>query len=466
MRKHTYIILCILSLSLLTGCTPKERTVLLPDVKTQTTDEEDISRTDHFTVKNIFTYSYETEAEFEKSAFLKGCEAHKVCVIATEPLENGAIPVSRQVDYRYGFYDSPGIPEGLQEAQHIDTLSSFFSLWKRPEHLEEELTPQNESTLYVPEKLLLSPDGTKMLIYASADYWDGMRIWLYDFETQTSWLLYEGTRSEHALPSGSFSPNGRWVAFDLRGETTPSVAVYDCQKDFPTDDTDPEARTELSILSSLYPPDCVLFPAPETSDTFLEAKLLEFDTQPGILTLFKGKESSIRAIETYLLEDSEGSDAAPSFSQHEYWLYGKFDTIPNPLQYELAPEENRLYYLDQNQLLQNLQLDDGTTLGYQEFEKPVDRFWRLPFGELLTLSCPAQNGISSENELYLNNQSSLILPSADLYLYSSDRTEGQLLYKNLQNVIAMEYDAQNRRILLETVKNESLTKRECLILEM
>ncbi len=40
------------------------------------------------------------------------------------------------------------------------------------------------------------------------------------------------------------------------------------------------------------------------------------------------------------------------------------------------------------------------------------------------------------------------------------------MYKNLQNLISMEYDARNRRILLETCESDNMTHRKCIILEL
>ena len=56
--------------------------------------------------------------------------------------------------------------------------------------------------------------------------------------------------------------------------------------------------------------------------------------------------------------------------------------------------------------------------------------------------------------------------SADLYLYQADAAERKLLYKNLRNLVAMEYDSSTRRILLETYEDTSLSHRKCIVLEL
>lgn len=58
------------------------------------------------------------------------------------------------------------------------------------------------------------------------------------------------------------------------------------------------------------------------------------------------------------------------------------------------------------------------------------------------------------------------IQSADLYLYPADGTERHLLYKNVQNLLNMEYDAQSRRILLETFEDDEMGHRRCIILEL
>ena len=95
-----------------------------------------------------------------------------------------------------------------------------------------------------------------------------------------------------------------------------------------------------------------------------------------------------------------------------------------------------------------------------------------PFGSLAQppLFLAGGSAASGENELfnynYVTIQEFWGLQSADLYLYPHGETEGHLLYKNLQNLIGMEYDAQNGRILLETYEGTDLTHRKCIILEL
>lgn len=482
MKKRTCALVLTVSLLLCTGCTPKEKTILLPDTRLQEGTEEESRTTGDFTVKRIFTYEYETEYAFRKSAFLRGCEEHEIRVAATEELENGSISVCRTVDYRYGFYDSTGLSESLFENTGTDREQIFWRLWNRPAPSVEEPEDTGEDLIYTLENLLLSPDGARMLVYARAESWDNRLIWLYDFETRQPWLLYEGTTAEYELPTGSFSPSGRWVTFDIKADTTRGkIAVYDCHKEIPTDSTEQEKRIDLNVLASLYPPDRVLHPADETTAEFKSSRLIEFQDQPGIITLLKdgNTSNSIKAVEYYIRGISELYEEEPFYSEdmywyreemywyteNEYWLYGLSKNPMPYIQYELecTKEENRLYYLVDAQQLWNLDMTEGTTTGPIDFSDLTALFLRLDNGDMLALH-------TSDMEKYgwilPNNHSLSAIPSSDLYLHIDGEADGQLLYKNLRNVTSMEYDPETHRILLETVENNDWTHRKCIILEM
>ena len=71
-----------------------------------------------------------------------------------------------------------------------------------------------------------------------------------------------------------------------------------------------------------------------------------------------------------------------------------------------------------------------------------------------------------ENGVPVNLQWYWEILSADLYLYPAGASEGHLLYKNLQNLIGMEYDEATGRILLETCEGSDMAHRRCIILEL
>lgn len=155
----------------------------------------------------------------------------------------------------------------------------------------------------------------------------------------------------------------------------------------------------------------------------------------------------------------------------QYYMRGELaDTMPY-LRYELDMEENRLYYMENFRKLLSIDMAQGDTSEIAEFADCVLDFRRLDSGEILALTTQESLEKYVVNMEYIMNslpetQNFWDIRSVDLYLYSVDGTSGQLLYKNLQHVINMEYDAGTRRILLETYDDMLQTSRKCIVLEL
>lgn len=460
--KKIYVLFAVIALLLLTGCTPQEKTTLLPDSQMPESAEEEAASDGDFTVKRIYTYEYESSAMFSKSAYIKGCKEHEIHVVTTESLEDNTIPVLLQVDYRYGFYEPSFVPADPWEETLTESQKIFWNRFSSPKNQEDLLADTREDSLYYLERLLLSPDGTQMLVYACAESFDNLLIWLYDLESGYPFLLYDG--SQDPYPIGAFSRDGRFMTFDIRGSVTldRTIPVYDCQKELPTDDTSMEQRITLSLFSNMYPPDYSLRYPDEGTGQFISAELVNFQGMPGVITFTQDSASEIQVMEY--------KPVSSSYFESNYWLYGLTDEATLTIPYELDVEENRLYYLINFYQLWDIHLEEGTSIGPRDFTDAVVSFSRLEDGSLLAL-CTEDTSkyyldtASTERLLLPNTQMPSILPPSDLYLYPKGETERQLLYKNLQNVIAIEYDAATRRILIETAEEESWTHRTCMILE-
>lgn len=461
------------------GCTPQEKTLLL---ETGVWDEigETVESEEDFTVKKIYTYTYDTSWMLDRSASIKGCKEHEIRVIAAGGEGSGGIPEGRLVDYRYGFYDLLGQEQTPREEQTGSGVAEFWSLWpcevpagEVQEQVKEQANGQAigqpEQPVYYVEQLQLSPDGTQMLVYAGGEVGDGRRrcVWLYDFRTGEPWLLYQGTRDDWYNPRGSFSSGGQWVAFDVAGDKSGErVVIYDCHKERTADDGETE-WVKLDGLSSIYIPDQTLFLARNAYTRVWSAELFDRSGYPGLVGIIENREFSPEAFESYHLGDGEGTGHFMS----QYYMRGELaDTMPY-LRYELDLEENRLYYMENFRKLLSIDMAQGDTSETAEFADCVLDFRRLDSGEILALTTQESLEKYVVNMEYIMNslpetQSFWDIRSVDLYLYSADGTSGQLLYKNLQYVINMEYDAGTRRILLETYDDMLQTSRKCIVLEL
>ena len=154
------------ALLLLTGCTPEEKTLLLSRSQPDTEAAESQDPAKDFTVKKIYAYTYTTRDLLMQSAFLEGCGENEIHIIAFDERDDDEKLVYRQVDYRYGFYD---------------TMGEFFRFW------EDWFEPANPNLmcddLYI-SQLLPSPDGTQMLVYIRSTIWDTSFIWLCSLDSQ------------------------------------------------------------------------------------------------------------------------------------------------------------------------------------------------------------------------------------------------------------------------------------------
>lgn len=469
-RKRVCFNLLLCVCLFIAGCAPQEKTLLL---ETGAGDEtgEVVEAAEDFTVKKIYTYTYDTNAALDRSASIKGCQEHEIRVIAEGGQGSGGLPEGRLVDYRYGFYDLTGQGGNPREEQTGSGMTEFWSIWPNDDWGGEAAL--EEIGAYYVERLQLSPDGRQMLVYARAlvytgkTYSENRCVWLYDFETQEPWLLYQGTANDWADPRGAFSSDGRWVTFDVTASKTGMhVVVYDCQKEHEADIADTEWVT-LDGLARIYPPEQLLVLNKHEYTEIWAAEIFDISGTPGVLGVVEEKQFSPEVFQSYNLGDSDGM----GYSMSQYYMYGDLSvTMPN-LRYELDAEEDCVYYLEDFQRLWSIDMVEGTTAGFIEFEDTILDFLRLDSGEILALTTqemPENYAIRAEG--YVNSLAEIQrfgdIRSVDLYLYSADGTGGQLLYKNLQNVISMEYDVETRRILVETYEDPDQMSRKCIILEL
>ncbi|MCM1113588.1 MAG: hypothetical protein NC399_10085 [Muribaculum sp.] len=467
-QKRRAAFVAVAAACLLAGCAPQEKTLIL-ERGTRDSTGEDEQQAEDFTVKKIYTYDYETNPLLEQSAFLDGCGEYKVRVIAQETQEDGGMPVGRTVDYRYGFYDLLGESETPWEA-HRGEESEFWGMWMQ-EEIAWEADAENAMASVVgylyPANLQPSPDGRELLVYAvGEDYNGGVcgRVWLYDLETQRPRLLYRGREAlGYYNMAGAFSENGRWMTFDVTGTGSGSmIAVYDCRKEWPADDADVEWM-EVKTASLMYPPDKTLHAITEKNAKYWTAELFDYEDNPGYLC-FWGTDADNPQVFAYYMMDN-GVNFMSS-----YYLYGNLsDTMPH-FRYELDKEAMRVYYLEDFSYLRYIDAVQGTTAEAVDLQQTVLDFIRLDSGEMLALTTPQEPEYLKKRSYQIDSllgvQLRWDITTVDLYLFSEDGGVDTLLYKNLRNVAAMEYDADNRRILLELIEDESMTRRRCMILEL
>ena len=152
-------------------------------------------------------------------------------------------------------------------------------------------------------------------------------------------------------------------------------------------------------------------------------------------------------------------------------------------QYKYAGSPKLLYYMEDAFTLSTFHMDTfDLETQYRLFPEPAWDFLPLDSGDILAVLVTSSNSgpIATENNgaatqnasLESGSASPLIVQNywdiqyADLYLYPADGSERRLLYKNVQNLLNMEYDAQSRRILLETFEDNDICHRRCIILEL
>ena len=477
--------LLLLSALTLTGCTPEEKTMLLPMAQTSEEESESADPARDFTVKKIFTYTYETSELLLKSAYLEGCGENQIRINAVDGKREDGLFVCRQVDYRYGFYD---------------ILGEFFLSrddWAGPDQDTADSEP------YI-ETLLPSPDGRQLLAYVRPG--DTCSVWLYALGSREPWLLYEGSPEPNGGPlTGAFSPCGRWVTFDAKGSATGNqymVPVYDCGK------TEFAGREEYLALTGdskakspsglLCPPDKTLYsPSDWRSERPWAATLCDISEAPGLLSFFREEDKALLSFELHWDELSETPAGQSAADENPHAVHNissylfNYDGI-SYLQYKVDNSNMRFFYM--GNLFRLIQVDmEPSGLPAEEifvFPNLVWDFLPLDTGDILVMlvqetgsggpgesayggEWPQNESARSATAKYMSDgaagplaiRSYWDIRSADLYLYPAEG-ERRLLYKNVQNLLGMEYDAETRRILLETGEEGSLAHRKCIILEL
>ncbi|MCI9336078.1 MAG: hypothetical protein HFH93_00815 [Lachnospiraceae bacterium] len=471
----------LLFTALLTACTPEEKTMLLPQASSAESESQDSPADRDFTVKKIYTYTYDTLYDLNKSAFLAGCGDNEIHILSTAGDNDEAILEYRQVDYRYGFYDVAG---------------GFFKTW---ENRNSPLGAEMGDSVYM-EQLLPSPDGKQLLIYLRSAYRNANAVLLCTLGEQEPLLLYENTSDYLGYFLGSFSPEGRWVTFDASGiSTDPTllIPIYDCgrtlsQGSSPAGAGGSDRQNDYwSIGSSrLLAPDQVLYTpcGPDGDGNMLwSTGLYDEDSQPGLFSLVAETQSAglyVRkasflpgtAITPTLSLIEEAS--MPSDIQYtEQDLMGN-EGMPYPV-CQYSPGGETFYYMSNPLMLWTIDMTHlQQTPSVRDFPNYVWDFLALPSGDMLVAliketmgnytettqsnaqTCGRENSLPSALQEYWG------VLSADLYLYPAGSGEGQLLYKNLQNLIGMEYDPDTGRILLETYEDQDRSRRRCILLEL
>lgn len=471
----------LLAVSLpLAGCAPEEKTLLLPEVSPAQSETEGETAAMDYTVKKIYTYSYDTLSGLGKSAFLQGCGENEIHILSLNDQGAERALEYRQVDYRYGFYDVTGgfqkIPEGW-ERWHTST--------------EGEM----EGDLYI-DKLLPSPDGKQLLVYVRSAFWDKLMVWLYTLGVEKPLLLYDGADGL----TGSFSPDGRWVTFDAEGVCSglsPLVPIYDCSRASSREAGEDDCWYwwVADTASRLLVPDHMVCKADLTQvgeevDCWVwDARLLSGSEGPRLMSLLREGDNLLSLVESPALPNLEirpdvspfTEDAAPiDRTACTKWYLSGYERTPYPF-YRYSDDGGVVYYLSNPTTLFRAGLtDSGGEERLLTFPNLIWDFQPLPSGDILAvLVQETENGYGlnseqehsreqyiQENGIPANLQWYWGILSADLYLYPQGASEGRLLYKNLQGLMGMEYDDETHRILLETYEGTDMAHRRCIILEL
>lgn len=472
----------LLLTTLLTGCTPEEKTMLLPLADAAESDMEIEAASKDFTVKKIYTYNYDTLEQLDKSAFLSGCDQNEIHILSLSQEANSMLEY-RQVDYRYGFYDVIG---DFQESWQVRNIPNKGEL---------------AQDLYI-DQLLPSPDGKQLLIYIRSASGDHINVWLSTLGQQSSLLLYDGTGDVSDFFRGSFSPSGKWVTYDATGVSTKEtrlVPLYDCTRAMSQSESTKDLQNEIQTAredywhagnSSFLVPDQVLY-TPDLEHTNEKLKCWIWDTglydsgdTPGLFSLIKEADSDA----LYVREDQflPGESIVPDLSllkgqtppsdiifHTEQYLLG-YEGLPYPI-YQYSADGSIIHYLSNPLMLWTIDMVElSEAPKVMDFPNYVWDFLVLPSGDILVaLIKEFRNDYINGPEQYIQENSFPAalqeywnILSADLYLYPAGSAEGHLLYKNLQNLIGMEYDESNRRILLETCEGQDRERRCCILLEL
>ncbi len=457
-----------------------------------------------YTVQKIYTYTYETAWQLGQSAFLSGCGENEVHILSLAE-EGGEQKLEyRNVDYRYGFYDVAG---------------DFLKIW---ETWSSPAGGEIRGDLYI-DQILPSPDGRHLLVYICSAFSDRTRVCLYTLGVREPLVLYDGAGAVSGFFRGAFSPDSRWVTFDAAGVSTVStrlVPIYDCTQTASrsTDTWIIEPGSGSSIppaaasggaaesaagnwstddgSSRLLSPDQVLY-APELKNEKMalrlwDAGLYTSESGLGLISLIQEADSASlflredtflpgKAIEPdiSLIQGEYPEEKAPFQDLIQYserYLLG-YERLPFPI-CQVSADGATVHYLSLPLMLWTMDMAGIREETVRDFPNYVWDFLALPSGDILAaLIKESRNDYAQDPDINTNQftQVSSVpaalqeywgILSADLYLYPAGSPEGHLLYKNLQNLIAMEYDEETGRILLETYTDQDQTRRRCILLEL
>ncbi len=511
-KKHPLLLLAVLLL--LTGCTPEEQTFLL--TRSQPSEEEteatDPSR--DFTVKKIYAYTYTTSDLLAKSAFLRDCGENEIHIAALDEKNLSEKLFFRKVDYRYGFYDTTG------EYFH------FWEDWFEPSGNEmrgdfyiEKLLPSPDGTqllIYVCSSFW---DTHFVWLYTlgSQDPWllyegiPGNRTLKGSFSPDGNWVTFDVEGSilgdKHLVPiydchkAPAEGEEDYWI-IPQKDESSGRVYPPDELIAAPLEDSQWQWATELCTRSNA--PSLLRFILnSDNGDNDFFAELIYKDnageSEPYIDTSANLRSLRRENGRLYLLgndrveneneDENVSSFQIPPDSDYMENSYGHFvgslfsyKEMPY-FQYKYIENQNLLYYMRDAftlSLINTTTLELETT--YRSFPEAVWDFLPMESGDILAVLVMASSSgpIATENNGAATQYTSetggsappLVVQNywdiqyADLYLYPADGSERRLLYKNVQNLLNMEYDAQSRRILLETYEDYDICHRRCIILEL
>lgn len=519
-----------LLLLFLTGCSSsREMTYLLPG-REESGELPGEEASDEFQVKKIYSFEYDTLAygydNPGRSAFLKDCEPHEIRVLSSgeeesqerqqeegEAEEGKAEETLRllEVDYRYGFYDVTGSLGSFPE--ELDLFQILFSPDGRKALLytyTDRFNPSSNILIW----LYNMEEGSLELLYGGA--WDDLVI--EDFLTFNGGAWSESGRYvtcdayQEIVLIFDLNRKGKslWKSWQeiLEGESWESLMAKCREPDlWVRREGNGEAFSEPEGLEEL-PGDEEALPDPAGNGAAASGKAGEIPDDPLMGRIWAAQ----------LLEDAEGkaqvfslvSDvkaqyqarlerAVPVSSAEEYEgkasPYYNWEAKLPYLECQFLPGQNLFYFpsADYRQI-GAVSLEDGSSRGFYQLSGDFVLFQALEEGGLLA----AQLGegeraefmeVKTEEDLFVRHswlpsflwsplefQQNLRAESLDLYLYPEAVSRGgedlpavgehRLLYKNIKNLTAMEYDRKTARILLETVPDSQRPfHRLCIVLE-
>lgn len=504
--------LLLMAALLLAGCAPEEKTLLLPQASTSEDESEAEGSVQEFTVRKIYTYAYETSGELSKSAFLRGCDENEFHIISLDAQDDDGELEYLQVDYRYGFYDTAGSffqareisgeetegdlsisrllpsPDGRQLLVYVQSaVRNTLTVWLYTLGSQEPLLLYEGTRIMdSPMKGSFSPSGHWVTFDAAGSSTGPARLVpIYDCtkersQAQEPWRIPE--------PSCQLHPPDQVLYMDTKAPGTLwDAALYDSADKAGLINITRESGS-LIQASMISTPDTNLIP----DASLLEENLLSLCAYSAF---YLHGYMEMPYLQYSFSEDTIDYMGSPSRLWRMDLSTLEVDTMPQDfpdLVWDFLRLESGDLLVALVQTTGNNSAGSGSTdmlawagclsaaiLGPQgiaqaaALSSPGPLSGLDPQGLML-----AQNNAAVMEEAYPNQnywegrslpvsvQAHWGIRSADLYLYPEGQAEGHLLYKNLQNLIGMEYDAQSGRILLETYEGKDLTRRRCIILEL